>query len=167
LDNQSLPNTWLTLSKSHGNLFRWKKDTLLVNMDAQGLASGYYNCKIIMKDGFNNNLAIPVTMHVTDTNNNMIPNIGGNLLITSYPNPFSQVTHIEYEINKPAYVQAWVSDINGRKIKTMISGSQPAGRYRLIWNGENDNGLKVSPGIYYCTLQTGDKTGTLKLILIR
>jgi len=167
LDNQGLPNTWLSLSFSKGNLFRWETDTLLVNMDARGLLSGYYHCKIILKDGFNNNLAIPVTMHVIDTNNSVIPFIDGNLLITGYPNPFSQDTHIEYEIKRTGHVQAGVSDINGRKIKSMISETQPAGRYRLIWNGENDSGIRVSSGIYYFTLQAGDNAGTLKLILIR
>ena len=167
LNNRSLPNTWLTLGRTQGRLFRGKTDTLFVNMDAHGLSSGYYNCKIIIKDGFNNNLVIPVTMHVIDTNNNVIPNIDGNLLISGYPNPFTLVTHIEYEIQKTGQVQARVSDIYGKNIKTLVSGTRQAGRYRLTWNGENDSGERVSPGVYYCTLRTGDKTGTLKLILIR
>jgi flagellar hook assembly protein FlgD len=106
-------------------------------------------------------------MHVIDTNNNVIPNIDGNLLIVGYPNPFTLVTHIEYEIQKTGQVQARVSDIYGKNIKTLVSGTRQAGRYRLTWNGENDSGERVSPGVYYCTLWTGDKTGTLKLILIK
>jgi flagellar hook assembly protein FlgD len=112
-------------------------------------------------------MIIPVTMHVIDTNNNMIPNIDGKLLITSYPNPFNQITCIEYEIKRTCQVQAWIFDIHGKKIKSLISETLPAGRYRLIWNGENDNGERLSSGIYYCTMQTGEKTGALKLILIR
>ena len=167
LDNRSLPNTWLTLSRHEGSLFRGEIDTLFVKMDSRAISSGYYNCRIIIKDGFNNNRIIPVSMHVTDANNNVIRNDDGNLLITCYPNPFSQLVNIEYETQKTGQVQAWVFDIYGKRIKTLISETLPAGRYRLTWNRKNDNGDRVSSGIYYCTMQAGDKVSTLKLILIR
>ena len=167
LNNRSLPNSWLTLGLHQGSLFRGETDTLFVKMDAHGLSSGFYHCNIILKDGFNNNMVVPVTMHVIDSNSHLIPNDDGNLLITGYPNPFSQVVNIEYETKKEGEVQAWVFDIYGKRIKTLISESLPAGRYRLIWDRKNDNGDWVSSGIYYCTMKAGDKSATLKLILIR
>jgi hypothetical protein len=167
MNNQGIPNTWLTLGKSQGNLSRWKTDTLLLNFDAHGLSPGYYYCRIIIKDGANNNLAVPVTVHVIDSGNNVIPNINGKLLVTGYPNPFSQVVHLEYETKTAGLVQAWVFDISGKRIKTLVSEIQAAGRHTLTWNGENDSGEKTSPGIYYCTMRTTDQTGNLKLILIR
>jgi hypothetical protein len=167
VNNNSLPNTWLTLSRYEGNLSGYETDTVLVRMDAHGLSKGNYYCDIIVKDGFNNEMIIPVTMQVIDSNNNAIPNITGNLLIRGYPNPFRQFVFIEYEIKKTGHVQAWISDINGKKIRNLISATQQEGRYRLIWNGENESGDKVSPGIYYCSMLTDDNKGTLKLILIR
>jgi flagellar hook assembly protein FlgD len=74
---------------------------------------------------------------------------------------------IEYDIQKPGLVKARVYDLQGKSVRSLISETMPAGRYKLIWNGENDHSENVSTGIYYCTMQTEDLTGTIKLVLIR
>jgi hypothetical protein len=167
IDTIPVRNTWLTVDPMNGSVFMKEPDTLLINWDAHNLDTGFYQCSIVITDSLRNSILIPVTLHVLDTNNNMIQDKERKILITSYPNPFSLSVQIEYDIQKPGLVKARVYDLQGKTVRSLISENMPAGRYKLIWNGKNDHGENVSPGMYYYTMQTEDMTGTIKLVLIR
>jgi hypothetical protein len=93
-------------------------------------------------------------------------------LAQNYPNPFNPRTRICYDIaetkNEKSFVNLSIFDINGRKVKTLMSGDFLPGSYDVEWLGTNDQGKKVAGGVYYYQLRTD--TGfihTKKLILLR
>jgi len=75
----------------------------------------------------------------------------GYALGQNYPNPFNQVTVIPYVIPppRPSVVTLAIYDLLGAKVRTLVQGSHPPGRYRVTWDGRSDAGLPVSSGVYF------------------
>ena len=97
---------------------------------------------------------------------------GQTSLQQNYPNPFNPSTTIEYDlgfIDGPNQrVNITVYDILGRNIKTLINEQQSIGRYRVKWNGRDQNDVPVSSGIYFVNLMTNSgRTETKKIMLMR
>ena len=97
---------------------------------------------------------------------------GQTSLQQNYPNPFNPTTTIEYDlgfIDGPFQkVNITVYDILGRNIKTLINEEQSIGRYRVRWDGKDQNGVPVSSGIYFVNLLTDiGRSQTKKVMLMR
>jgi len=85
----------------------------------------------------------------------------------NYPNPFNSSTVIEYNVDKPGPVSIKIYDINGRLISEMNKAHNEGGNYRINWDGTNNNGVKVSSGTYFYSLEIGDFTTAKKMILLK
>jgi len=68
-------------------------------------------------------------------------------LYTASPNPFLDVTRLEYSLPSPAQVQLRVLNMLGQEVASLHQGLMPAGWHRLDWQR---NGL--APGLYYVQL---------------
>jgi hypothetical protein len=95
-----------------------------------------------------------------------------NLVKTSfmenaYPNPFNPKTYIAYNLAEPANVNISVFDLQGRQIKTLFKGHQPAGNYHIYWDGLNENGSKVPSGNFIIRMQAENSTQIQKVMLIK
>jgi hypothetical protein len=166
--NYSLPNTWLTLSDNFGTLYGGQSDTVRVHFNAQDLPANSYSCTIVVNDLFNNSVVIPVLMHVLDTTTiNQVIDLENKWIVSCYPNPFRNLTRIEYSIPHLANVKMDVYDVNGHKVRTLVNKAHLTGKYSLTWDGTNDNGNPVSSGVYYCRYQSGEKNETIKMVLMR
>ena len=85
----------------------------------------------------------------------------------NYPNPFNPSTTIRYELPEQTQVQVLIYDLRGRLIRTLVSESQTAGYKMLNWDGNNDNGISVSTGVYLYSIQTPDFQNTKKMVLLK
>jgi large repetitive protein len=74
---------------------------------------------------------------------------GQTLLKQNWPNPFNAMTMIEYEVIEQATMQLFVTDMNGRRVATLVDGPMPPGRYLA---GFDASGL--ASGQYLYILQT-------------
>ncbi len=84
-------------------------------------------------------------------------------LSQNYPNPFNPSTVINYELQKTNDVKLIVYDVLGRKVKTLVNKTQPAGEYKVTFNAAN-----LASGVYYYKLKAGDKFEiTRKMLLLR
>jgi len=90
------------------------------------------------------------------------PPVGDFNLIRNDPNPFSSVTTIDYYLEKENHVQLSVYDITGKKIRTLLSEQQSAGKKTLIFDGS-----ELPSGIYICTLEVGKSVKSSKMVLLR
>ena len=91
-------------------------------------------------------------------------------LLPNYPNPFNPETWIPYQLSEPAEVILHIYAVDGRLIRTLALGHQPAGMYQskvraAYWDGRNTVGEPVASGIYFYTLTVGDFTATRKLLI--
>jgi len=85
----------------------------------------------------------------------------------NYPNPFNPNTAIEYALPHEAIVRLRIFDLLGQEVATLVQSMQSAGRHKVVWNGMDRNGNRVSTGVYLYSLCTGGQTITRKLIVIR
>ncbi len=88
-------------------------------------------------------------------------------LVGNYPNPFNPTTTIVFRLPECTDVTIEVFDMIGRSVKTLYSGTQKPGEYLLSWDGINNNGSKVSSGVYFYKMKTHAYVCTKKMLLIK
>lgn len=102
-----------------------------------------------------------------DSPENQQNNLPVTLTASTHPNPFNPSTTIAYSIPDDDLVNLTIHNIKGQKVKTLVNGNQQAGSYSTVWNGNDDNGRKVSSGIYLYKLSAGKDTLIKKMMLIK
>ena len=80
------------------------------------------------------------------------PENNKSALSQNSPNPFSSQTTISYHVEKSGFVDLSIYDLNGKKIRTLVSHKMPAGDFSEIWNGKNEAGDRAPSGVYYYNL---------------
>ncbi len=89
------------------------------------------------------------------------------VLHQNYPNPFNPSTIIGYELAHAGHVVLRIYDVRGALVKVLEDRDREPGRYEAGWSGENERGEKVSSGVYFYKLVSGDFTQTKKTILLK
>ena len=96
--------------------------------------------------------------------------VGTFKLAQNYPNPFNPTTVINYNVEVGGHVTLKVYDIMGRLVKTLVNDYRAAGNgngYNVVWDGTDNSGSHVSAGLYIYSLQTGNKSMTKKMVLMK
>lgn len=75
------------------------------------------------------------------------------------PNPFTNLTRIDFELLFEAQVILEITDGTGRPIQTLIDGQMSSGMHSTIWDGSG-----VAPGMYYYTLYANGELLSKKMI---
>ena len=88
-------------------------------------------------------------------------------LAQNFPNPFNASTTIAFQLAFASQVELAVYNISGQRVRTLISGSLPAGHHRLQWDGRNDRGEPAASGAYLYQLSAGDFVATRQLMLLK
>ena len=55
----------------------------------------------------------------------------------------------------------------GREVKTLVNSFQNKGNKSVVWNAINNQGLPVSAGVYFYSIESGEFIRTKKMILIK
>jgi hypothetical protein len=84
-----------------------------------------------------------------------------------YPELFSDYTTIQYTLPEQSHVELAFYDMSGRKVNTLVEGTQGKGNYLYRWCGNDDGGKLLGSGIYLYQLKAGNKIHTGKVALIR
>ncbi|RKU21378.1 hypothetical protein C6500_06370 [Candidatus Poribacteria bacterium] len=97
---------------------------------------------------------------------------GKTALFANYPNPFNPETWIPYQLAEHADVTLRIYSIDGRLIRTLAIGYQPAGLYQyqsraVYWDGRNALGEPVASGVYFYTLTAGAFTATRRMLILK
>jgi hypothetical protein len=88
-------------------------------------------------------------------------------ILWNLPNPFGTATTIHYQVTHDAHVNLGIFDIRGRRVQELFAGCAAPGMYSAVWNGRDQTGMPVAAGVYFARLQTGDKTTSCKIMLLR
>lgn len=80
----------------------------------------------------------------------------------NYPNPFNPTTQIRYVLPEAGQVRLNVYDLSGRHIMQLQNGHQPAGTHTVTFDGS-----RLSSGVYFYQLQTGDRVQNRAMTLIK
>jgi len=88
-------------------------------------------------------------------------------LAQNRPNPMASKTTIHYSIPSTGKVSLKLYNAAGQVVKTLVNSIEKPGMKKVIWDGKDNRGSKVASGVYFYRLETGDKTATRKLVLVR
>jgi hypothetical protein len=70
-------------------------------------------------------------------------------------------TYVLIHLVQPAVTDVAVYDLTGRIVRNLVSDSVAAGRYALIWDGTNNEGASVPPGVYLARINVATATGNI------
>jgi hypothetical protein len=88
-------------------------------------------------------------------------------LFQNRPNPFNPGTEIRYSLLKDSTVRLVIGAVSGESIVTLVDARQRAGTHTVRWDGNDETGMPVASGIYFCRLMSEYGTDIKKMILIR
>jgi hypothetical protein len=92
--------------------------------------------------------------------NNSIPTV--YRLEQNYPNPFNPTTKIRWQSPSAGYQTLKVYDVLGNEVITLVDEFRNAGTYEIDFDAS-----KLSSGVYFYQLKSGDFISTKKLILLK
>jgi photosystem II stability/assembly factor-like uncharacterized protein len=81
--------------------------------------------------------------------------------VYNYPNPFSSLTTISWQLAQSSKVTLKVLDIVGRTVATLVDEQRPQGKYETQFNA-----AILPKGIYFYQLKAGEFSQTRKMILL-
>jgi glucuronoarabinoxylan endo-1,4-beta-xylanase len=82
----------------------------------------------------------------------------------NYPNPFSALTAISYELETQTEAVITIYDILGREVKKFTLSMQVSGVNGVVWDGKNNFGEKVAPGVYFYQLKARGEIQVKKML---
>ncbi len=88
-------------------------------------------------------------------------------LSQNYPNPFNPSTEVRFTVAELSNVRIQVYDILGREVTTLVNRQLPPGAHQVVWNGLSNSGTPVSAGMYFCTMEAGEFSKTVKMLLLK
>ncbi|MBF0431801.1 MAG: T9SS type A sorting domain-containing protein, partial [Fibrobacteria bacterium] len=90
------------------------------------------------------------------------PKFKGN--ITLQPNPFVQNITMEFETFTQQRVKVEVFGLNGKKVKTLVSGLLPADKHSISWDGNSDYNMPLDAGQYFASVKIGESLMVKRII---
>jgi hypothetical protein len=81
--------------------------------------------------------------------------------MAAYPNPFFDELHMKLRVSSVSEVAFEVYDLGGQLIHALQVQSYLPGEHIITWNGRNESGAALPPGIYSATLKISDESGTV------
>jgi predicted phosphodiesterase len=94
---------------------------------------------------------------------------GRFMLYPNSPNPFNSGTNISFAIPGDGYqeVTLKIYNVRGQKVATLMDHRLRAGRHTVHWSGSDIAGRPLASGVYFCRLQAGRRTKTIKMMMVR
>jgi hypothetical protein len=78
--------------------------------------------------------------------------------IEAEPNPFAQILELSYRLPAaPALVNLWIYDVEGFRVRSLMQGAEAEGLGAVRWDGRDQAGRRVAPGIYIAYMEASAK----------
>lgn len=154
IERKSSNGSWMKIGNVNGNGTSNNAHTYL--FEDKSLSTDKYNYRLKQID-YNGNykyydLANEVTIGVPAKFE----------LSQNYPNPFNPSTIINYQLAANSFVSLKIFDVSGREVMQLVNEVKDAGYYSV-----NFNASKLSSGMYFYKLQSGDFTFVKKMMLVK
>ena len=83
------------------------------------------------------------------------------------PNPFRAGTRLAWSLAQSGPVELALYDPSGRRVRVLERGVRSAGPGGVTWDGRDDNGRQLPPGLYFVRLEAGAARWGGKVVLAR
>jgi flagellar hook assembly protein FlgD len=85
----------------------------------------------------------------------------------NYPNPFNPSTTITFALPAASHVRLLICDLLGREIRRLVDAPYGGGFHTVRWDATDDNGAKVTSGVYFYRIQAGTYSAVRRMLLVR
>ncbi len=125
------------------------------------------NCMSVIHSNENKTIIFSKDNTIFASKENKADKISDNQLknklnLLNYPNPFNPVTKISYELSAPGNANVKIYDMTGRIVKELVNEFQNAGRHELTFDGSS-----LSSGFYFCRIDAGNYSETMRMTLLK
>ncbi len=164
------PNSsWIDYQPREGTLGAEATQICSLKINTADLDTGSYGVVVEFshnaRDG-EGSVQIPVNLHVVDIlPDNIVDEFQMPFeyaLEQNWPNPFNPSTTMSYTLQKAGLTQLRIYDVMGRKVGTLLEKHQPAGNYRISFDGST-----LPAGVYFYRLESGSFKSVKKMVLIK
>jgi len=119
----------------------------------------------VLSAGGNNNVVVKIggfhnPPQVGTSDQQPLPGPGTGSTLSARPNPFTRATTISLAPGMAGPVELRICDNSGRLVRTLSA------RRSVVWDGRNQAGQTVTPGVYFCGV-SGDAKAWTKVVLSR
>jgi DNA-binding transcriptional regulator YhcF (GntR family) len=90
-----------------------------------------------------------------------------DLRLQNYPNPFNPETNITYNLDQAEQVSLAIFNAQGQLVRTLVNKVQAPGQYAICWDGLDQDGERVSSGLYFYRLQAGENIENDTMIMLK
>ena len=143
-------------SIDHGNTWGVEIDSADVKVSSQSF--GHYDLTYSIRNSVTNfgqfcmsYDSLNISNGNTDTTNNLVYPLSliNSTMLNVYPNPSASQVNFEFSVEKNLKISIYVYNSLGQLVRKIVDKqSLNTGQYRVIWNGKNTSGVKVSEGVY-------------------
>ena len=88
-------------------------------------------------------------------------------LAFAQPNPFRGSASLMFSLAQGGPVELAIYSVDGRRVRTLVSGVREPGEYRQTWDGRDDHGNAASAGVYYARLVAGQSHFTRSVVYLK
>ncbi|MBK7369637.1 MAG: hypothetical protein IPJ04_17620 [Candidatus Eisenbacteria bacterium] len=85
-------------------------------------------------------------------------------IVSATPSPFRTDVRLGFDLAQGTEVTLEVLDVTGARRRVLAHGSYAAGRQNISWDGRDDSGNRLPPGLYLVRMLAGGTVSTLKVI---
>ncbi len=85
----------------------------------------------------------------------------------NYPNPFNPSTTIRYGVAEPGMAKITIYNSRGQLLRQFRQDHRSPGFYKLIFDGRDDLGRKLSSGVYFYTFESGEHKSVHRMMLMK
>lgn len=158
---------WLVLGNKEGSVAAGETDSVKVYFDTDALAQGDYFSKIHVVQNYYTFDSVAIRLTVSNTAGIYVP-VGSASIsgIAARPNPFRTSTEISFTSRDEDLVKLEIFNHSGRLVRDLGDHICLQGANRITWDGKDDSGSKLVPGVYFCKI-TGNKSyGVIRLLIL-
>ncbi|MFC1525552.1 LamG-like jellyroll fold domain-containing protein [Candidatus Latescibacterota bacterium] len=84
----------------------------------------------------------------------------------NHPNPFNPSTHIQFDMPLATHVSLKIYNTLGQEVRDLIDSVVPAGHKEVVWDGNDNAGVRVSSGIYFVRFKASESTDLRRMTFI-
>lgn len=95
------------------------------------------------------------------------PDASGRLdLLAPRPNPSSGPAVLSFELAHPGEATLELFDIHGRRVRTLLRGTQAAGLHAVPFDGRDAGGHRLNAGLYLIRLRVAETVRTRRMLVL-
>jgi hypothetical protein len=83
-----------------------------------------------------------------------------------HPNPCITSTAISFDVQEKTYCEINIYNLKGQLVRHLYSGVKTPGSYEFTWFADDENGNKLSSGVYFCRYVADGRNVVKKIVLL-